>query len=316
MSGRLSGNPALRELGFNAADRVVVVHADDVGMCAATVSAFFDAIEGGALSSGSVMVPCPWFGAVAARCRGRAELDLGVHLTLTCEWDVYRWGPLSTRDPDSGLLEDDGGFYRSQDRWPPDHPRLTAAAVAEMNVQVDRAQAAGLDLTHLDGHMFAMLHPALTAPYAELGLGRRLPVLLTRQPQWVKILSATAIARWEERGLPIFDHLREMPLAVPVDDRPAWTLELFDELPPGLTYLITHPAHDTPELRAIAADWPQRVADFETFGDPDVARRLRRTGVQMIGWRPLRELLRARLGPAAAAPTARAETAEPEAAAR
>lgn len=311
MNGRVSANPALRELGFAAADRVVVVHADDIGMCEATVDAFFDAAERGAISAGSAMVPCPWFPAVAARCRGRTDVDLGVHLTLTCEWDRYRWGPLSTRDPASGLLDAEGYFHRSQDPWPPDHPRLAAAAVAEMTAQVDRAQAAGLDLTHLDGHMFAMLHPALTAPYVELGLARGLPVLLTRQPQWVERLSAAALAGWEERGLPVFDHLREAPLSAPVADRPAWARRMFDELPTGLTYLITHPARDTPELRAIGADWPQRVADLETFGDPELASHLRRTGVEVIGWQPLRELLRARLGRGAVGSAEAAEAAEP-----
>jgi len=106
-------NTALRELGFSAADRVVIVHADDVGMCNATVNAFFELADYGVISSGSVMVPCPWFPAVAAACRGNADIDVGVHLTLTSEWDRYRWGPISTRDPASGLLDEEGYFYRN-----------------------------------------------------------------------------------------------------------------------------------------------------------------------------------------------------------
>ena len=85
-------DPALRELGYSSRDRVVIIHADDVGMCGASVAAFAELADGGFVSSCAIMVPCPWFPAVAALCRGRPDLDVGVHLTLTSEWQGYRWG--------------------------------------------------------------------------------------------------------------------------------------------------------------------------------------------------------------------------------
>jgi chitin disaccharide deacetylase len=291
----MSQNPALRELGFSPDDRVVVVHADDVGMCGATVDAFFDLVDDGLTSSGSVMVPCPWFPSVAARARGRTDVDIGIHLTLTSEWDDYRWGPLSTRDPRSGLIDEEGYFFRNQSLWTALQPE---AARAEMEAQVDRALAAGLDVTHLDCHMFAMLHPALIEHYVDMAFSHRVPALMTRQPQWVAALSEAAIAGWEDRGLPVFDHLREMPLDAPVDGLLDTTMRLFAALPPGLTYLITHPARDTPELRAVAADWRPRVADGEVFADDGLADSVRKAGVHVLGWRPLRGLLRRRCVPA------------------
>jgi predicted glycoside hydrolase/deacetylase ChbG (UPF0249 family) len=260
-------------------------------MCGATVDAFLELRETGVTSSGSVMVPCPAFPDVAAPAGRRPDLDVGVHLTLTSEWDGSRWGPASATDPASGLVDDEGFFHRNQDRWTHIDPD---AVRTEMEAQVDRALAAGLEITHLDCHMFSMLHADLIAHYVELGFARHLPVLMTRQPQWVAALSGGAIAGWEERGLPVFDHLREMPLDEPTSRWLDATTRLFDELPPGLTYLITHPATDTPELRAVATDWAQRVADYETFGDQDLVEHVRRSGVQVVGWRPLRELLRRR----------------------
>jgi predicted glycoside hydrolase/deacetylase ChbG (UPF0249 family) len=282
-------NPALRELGFAPQDRVVIVHADDVGMCGATVDAFIELAADGLTSSGSVMVPCPWFPEVAARCRGRNDLDVGVHLTLTSEWDGYRWGPISSRDPASGLLDEEGYFHRNQDRWLAiDHE----AVRSEMEAQVERALAAGVDLTHLDSHMCSVLHGSTVDDYVRLGLSRRTPVLLTRDEGWVAALTESKIAAWEEQGLPIFDHVRCMPLDSPPTDWLDLAKRFFDELPAGLTYLITHPAMDTPELRAIAGDWRQRVADFETFRDPELARHVRTLGVEVVGWRPFRELMR------------------------
>lgn len=285
-------NPFLKKLGFGAADRVVVIHADDVGMCHATLPAFFDLVDSGLVSSGSVMVPCPWFPEAAGYCREHPLADVGVHLTLTSEWGGYRWGPLSTCDPASGLVDSEGYFYRNQSMW----GRPDAKVVrAEMTAQVERARKAGIDLTHLDCHMFAALDTRLVGEYVGLGFEQRLPVLMVRQPQWVEILSERAISEWEEQGLPVFDHLREMYLNRPAEGRLDQAKEVFDDLPPGLTFFMIHPAKDTPELRAISDDWRQRVADYETFMDPELRDHVRNSGVQVIGWRALRDAMRAGL---------------------
>jgi len=281
-------NPVLKKLGFSATDCVVVINADDIGMCQATLPAFFDLVDEGLLSSGSMMVPCPWFAEAARACRHHPSLDVGIHLTLTSEWEGYRWGPLSTRDPASGLIDEEGYFYRNQSMWRAPDPRPIRA---EMRAQVVRARQAGLDLTHLNCHMFAMLDPQLIGEYVGLGFDEGLPVLMVRQPQWVEILSEQAISEWEEQGLPVFDHMREMYLNRPAEGRLKQAMEVFEQLPPGLTYFMIHPAKDTPELRAIGDDWPQRVADYETFMSAALREQVRKLGIQVIGWRLLREAM-------------------------
>ena len=94
--------------------------------------------------------------------------------------------------------------------------------------------------------------------------------------------------------MPIFDHVRSMPLDAPPTDWLTIAKRCFDDLPPGLTYLLLHPAAGSPELRAITPDWRQRVADFETFRDPQLARHVRRAGIEIVGYRPFRELMRSR----------------------
>src|SRR4051812_42569067 len=104
-------NPALKKLGFDANDRVVIFHADDIGMSQAANAALPDLLDFGLLSSAAVMVPCPWFPQAAAFCRDHPEVDMGVHLTLNCEWEAFRWGPISTRDQESGMLDVQGYFH-------------------------------------------------------------------------------------------------------------------------------------------------------------------------------------------------------------
>jgi len=290
------GNPVLRRLGFAATDRVVVIHADDLGMCQATLPAFADLLTAGLVSSGSVMVPCPWFPQAAALLRACPAADVGLHVTLTSEWAAYRWGPLTTRDPATGLVDRDGYLPRDTGTlW--QHIDI-AAASAEMRAQAARARQAGLELTHLDSHMFAHFEPRLLPPYVALGFAEAIPALVVRHwpyngqdvaqiGQWIR--------QWEEQGMPIFDHVIGTPPATPQEDRVQQAKHLLDTLSPGLICFLVHAACDTPELRAIAPDWPFRVADHAAFQSVELSNHIRRTGVQVIGYRVLREAMRAHL---------------------
>lgn len=302
-SDRARSNPLLGELGFAADDRVVVIHADDVGMSEASVSAFAELMDGGLLSSASLMVPCPWFAAAAALCRRRSDLDVGVHLTLTSEWEGCRWGPLSTRDPASGLLDEEGCFPRTRQRL---HGAARPAAVRrEMESQLDRALAAGVDVTHVDSHMFAVFHADLLPHYVELGRERRLPAIIAcdgdRPAEWFDAGTeerARGIVRGcRSRGLPLMDHQCMMTLDGE-EDPLAKAKRKLDDLQPGLTYLIIHPAKDTPELRAMSPKWPHRVREYETFMNPALRRHVEASGLRVIGCRPLRDALRRRTGEA------------------
>ena len=125
-------------------------------MCQATLSAYDDLMDFGLISSAAVMVPCPCFPQTAEYCRKHPEVDMGVHLTLNSEWNGYRWGTISTCDLASGLMDDEGYFYRRQ---PPVHEQGdSGAAKIELRAQIDRALAAGIDATHIDSHMGTIAH--------------------------------------------------------------------------------------------------------------------------------------------------------------
>jgi chitin disaccharide deacetylase len=290
------GNPVLRHLGFAATDRVVVIHADDIGMCQATLPAFVDLLTAGLVSSGSVMVPCPWFPQVAALLRACPTADLGLHVTLTSEWATYRWGPLTTRDPATGLLDEDGYFPRDTETlW--QNIDITAA-YTEMQAQVARARQAGLEFTHLDSHMFAHFEPRLLPPYVALGFAEAVPALVVRHWSYSEQYApqiARWIRHWEDQGMPIFDHVTGSPPASWQDDRLQQAKALLDAVSPGLTCFLVHAACDTPELRAMAPDWPFRVADHAAFQSAELSNHIRQTGIQVIGYRVLRDAMRSGL---------------------
>ena len=291
-------NPVLGRLGFADDDRVVIIHTDDIGMCQATVSAFADLVDFGLISSGAVMVPCPWFPQVAAYCRQHPQVDMGVHLTLTSEHDSCRWGPISTRDPASGLIDEEGYFYRQSEEVPA-HGDAVAVQL-ELQAQVARALDAGIDVTHIDTHMGTVAHLKFIPAYVQLALQHGFPPMILRLDEagWRKMgmdsetaaFAAQLVQQWEAQGLPLLDHLVALPLDQSAD-RVELAKKTFDSLPPGLTHFIIHPAQDTPELRAITPNWQGRVADYRTFTDEELCDYVKNSGVRVIGYRALRELM-------------------------
>ncbi|CAM4447970.1 ChbG/HpnK family deacetylase [Deinococcus marmoris] len=162
----------------------------------------------------------------------------------------------------------------------------------------------GLDVTHVDAHMGTAAHPRYLPDLLELALTQGLPPLFPRQTaaDWQAAGLTGEDARQaeqttfqlEERGVPLVDHLRMLPLDVG-GDHAALTRQMLRDLPPGITHFILHPAHDTPELRAICGDWPARVANYHALMDPALRRDVQNLGIQVIGYRPLRDLLRQRM---------------------
>ncbi|THF84957.1 ChbG/HpnK family deacetylase [Deinococcus sp. KSM4-11] len=292
-------NPLLSALGYCASDRVVIFHADDIGMCGATVDAYADLLEAGLLTSAALMVPCPAAAEGAAVARAHPAADMGVHLTITSEWDALRWGPVSTRDPASGLLDAQGYF-------PHDNPEIQAngrpeAVRDELAAQVSRARAWGVDVTHVDSHMGALAHPKFLPAVMALAGRERVPAMYPRmgvdgwRAQGFDPLSASLAWGYgrlvQAAGRPLVDHLRMLPLHVG-GDHVELTRRMLADLPPGITHFILHPARDTPELRAICSDWEGRVANYEAFRDPRMVDVIAQSGVHAIGYRPLREWMR------------------------
>lgn len=294
----MNPNPVLKRLGFSDDERVVIIHTDDIGMCHASVEAFSQLWDFGLISSGAVMVPCPWFLKAAEFARAHADVDLGVHITLTCEYKMYRWGPISTRDPRSGLMDAEGCFYHtSEDAQQHGEPEYV---LREMQAQIERAIAAGMQPTHIDTHMGTVASPKFIPGYVQMALKYGLPpmILRTDEAGWLAAgLDAQTAAmamvftrQMEEMGLPLLDHLRALYLERP-DNRMEYAKQAFAALEPGLTHFIIHPSIDTPELRGITDDWRARVADYQTFMSEELRAVIQSLGIKVIGYRQLKQLM-------------------------
>ncbi|MGH9086993.1 MAG: polysaccharide deacetylase family protein [Acidimicrobiales bacterium] len=268
-------------LGYSADEKLLIVTADDLGLCHAANVGVYDCLRTGLVTSASLMVPCPWAREAAARYRGE---DIGVLLTFNAEWELYRWGPV-TQAP--SLLGGEGGFPRTvQDVW--DHADLDEVR-RECRAQIERAILWGFDVSHLDTHLGTLQHrPEFFDVYLDMAVEFGLPVHVAGLPP-EHLLGFPARALADGAGAIFPDHV----LSVNGATTRAVLAEALWRLEPGVTEVHLRPAVPSSELRAIADDWERRVDDHRLVCEDGTLRKvLDETGVTLLGYRPLRDLVR------------------------
>lgn len=285
--------PALAErLGYQPDARLLIVNADDTGMCHAANEAVIESFDHGLITSATVMVPCPWFNEIAQVAREHPERNLGIHLCHTAEWKKYRWGPVAPRDRVPGLVDKEGYFWASVESvYAHADPEQ---ALIEGRAQIRRALAAGIDPTHIDSHMGTLQYDVrYMEAYLKLAVEFKLPVRMASQETLVKFGQPALRARFAEAGVVFPDYLVHEELREESKDVKGFWLKTLANLRPGVTEVYIHPAKPTGELQAITGSWRTRSAEFDTFTtDPDTRRLLDEKRVIRIGYRPLRDLQR------------------------
>lgn len=280
-----------------SAPRYLIIHGDDAGMCHSANVGTIEGMEKGVVSSASIMVPCPWFPEMADYARTHPEKDLGVHLTLTSEWKYYRWGPVASRDKVSSLL-DEQGFMWARVSDVAEHAKIEEVEI-ELRAQIDRAIEFGVPITHLDTHMGSMVaRPDLLKLYVKLGIEYDLPVLIPRQMSREERAEYPDLAKGADklcemlaqRRLPMIDRLATVEPDREFEAKKATYLRWFEDLDPGVTQLILHCSIDGPEASAVTGSHVNRDTDRRVFTDPEIAAKLKRCGIRVIGWRELREI--------------------------
>lgn len=238
----------------------LVVRGDDFGMCHAVNEGIRRAFTDGLVTTASAMAPCPWFGE-AMKITKDVGIPVGAHQTLTCEWDYFRWRPL-TDGP--SLARADGTFQPSVELASQhlDHHD----AVTELLAQVDRFRSAGVRLDYLDYHMGS----ALSAVYPEVSALTGVPFLYSGQIR-SQVASISELSPREAA------------------DKKAWMIGYLNGLTPGVHLLVCHPGVASSELESLtgpdsvpyrwAAEY--RISDLEVLTDPQVRELVDHLGITL-----------------------------------
>lgn len=279
-------------LGYPSGTKLLIIHADDMGMSHSTNAAVIHAFETGSITSGSIMVPCPWFAEMAAWVRDNPQTDVGIHSTLTAEWKYYRFaGVLPVTDIPS-LTGKDGYFY----------PTLQQVALhaspseveKELRAQISKATAYGIKPTHLDNHMGSIyVTPEIFRAALRVAREYKLPLSLP-----MNLLEPVAPFLKNEipADMVAVDNFMMLGSADMAGDWYNMYSGMISKLVPGLNEIVVHLSYDNDEMRAIAIDhedfgatWRQKDLDLVT--SERFKKLLKDNNVKLITWRDIQQAM-------------------------
>ena len=284
----------MERLGYPADAKLLIVHADDLGMAHSINRASIKGLESGLVSSASIMIPCPWLPEIAAYARTHPEADLGLHLTLTSEWAHYRWGSVLPREQVPSLFDKSGYLY----------PTETEAAAhispkeaeAEIRAQIARARALGIQPTHLDSHMGTLYQTqALFETFFRVSRDNQLLIRVSQEwfataPFLPSLLGSDDV---------VMNSIISIEPNVPAEGWSKFYGDAIKNLRPGITEMIVHLGYDDEEMRGIAfnhpdwgSEWRQR--DFQFVTSESFRKLLQENNVKLITWREVSKRLQNR----------------------
>ena len=287
---RAQNKTVAERLGYAADSKLLIVHADDLAVAHSVDAASFDALNKNAVTSASIMVPCAWLTEVASYAKDHPDADLGLHLTLTSEWKVDRWGPIESKDKVASLFDPSGYL------WPETAPAAInekpQEAEREIRAQIEHAITLGIHPTHLDSHMGVLFStPELFSVYVKVAHEYKLPFLAVRLPnipaQFFSVLSEKDV---------ILDAIVMANPAVHASEWRDFYINAVKNLKPGLTEMIVHLGHDDAELQAVTLDHPDygsawRQRDFDLVTGSEFKKALEENHVILVKWKDLKKLV-------------------------
>lgn len=280
-------------LGYPVSTKLLLIHADDFGLAQAENAATIASLKQGMINSSSIMVPCPWFPASAAYARVNPTADLGIHLTLTSEWKHYRWRSVLPVQAVPSLIDEQGFLHDSVDKLV--RNATVEDVEKELRAQIERGTQFGLTPTHLDAHMFSLVaQPKFLQVYLKVSRAYKLPILLNQA--FIQRTARYDISPYVTDTDVLVDQLYSAEPADFEAGLASFYARTLENLSPGLSVILVHPAYNNAEMQEIttehpywAANWRQQ--DFDFFMSDRCRELLQSQQIRLITWREIRAKL-------------------------
>jgi predicted glycoside hydrolase/deacetylase ChbG (UPF0249 family) len=286
------GKNLAERLGYPKDSKLLIIHADDMGLSHSVNMASIRAFENKGVTAGSIMVPCPWAPEIEAWAKQNPGMDVGIHLTLNAEWDKFKWGGVTSSDQITSLLDSNGYFYASVQEL--GRKVKAEEAKKELKAQIDRAIAAGVHPTHLDTHMGSVLaSPALIKIYVDLSDEYHIPILLPRTYlSWFPADMAKSL----ENKIFLIDNTFILGQSQITGKWIDPYKKAIEEMKPGFNEIIVHLAIDNDEMQAVSkghqaygSAWRQN--DLDMVLSTEFRDLLKANHIVLIGWREVKEAM-------------------------
>ena len=281
-----------QKLGYPENTKLLIIHADDAGLSHSENQATIKALQNGSINSYSIMVPCPWFFEMAEFAKKNPNYDCGIHLTLTCEWENYKFGPVLPVSEVSSLVDQNGYFYKTRKDFKTN--AKPSEIKKELIAQIEKSLQFGIQPTHLDSHMCSVgVTPEILEIYKELGKTYNLPVFINKD--FVESISLSD-EKYDFDNTLLADNL----LIGYYNDFEKGELKksyekALDSITSGFNVFLLHPAFDDFEMQGITVNHPNfgstwRQIDFDYFTSTACKAKLKENNIQLITWKEIGEI--------------------------
>ncbi|NLO45020.1 MAG: ChbG/HpnK family deacetylase [Clostridiales bacterium] len=293
-------------------DKYLIINADDFGMCHAQNTAIMELLLKGSITSSTIMAPCAWAFEAAKFAAANPNLAIGVHWTLTCEWNTYRWAPVSTKGVKS-LIDEEGFMWHESDQV--EENADIDEVEEEIIAQTEKLKRLGLNPSHADNHMgsiygietgrLELLNVAIDVA-GEYGLPFRFPskilssqidneMLDIKIDKELVLSMAGKFAQYaNSKGVAMPDYLIPNDWDGPQKDSyenfKEYMYELYKSFPEGITETYVHPAVESDEIKAITGNWRRRVWEYDLMRDPATKQHIEACGIKLISYRDLKNM--------------------------
>ncbi|MCL6273596.1 polysaccharide deacetylase family protein [Muricauda sp. 2012CJ35-5] len=282
-----------QKLGYPANTKLLMIHADDAGLSHSENLATMQSLVKGVVNSYSIMVPCPWFYEMALWAKKHPHCDHGVHLTLTCEWERYRFGPTLPASEVPSLVDANGHFYKKREEV---QQYATVADVKkELTAQIETFLSYGLTPSHLDSHMYSVgSRQDLFEVYKELGERYKLPI--QRGRDLTDMVGLEDKEPLSVNAIPVDKvHIGDMAY---FEKGKLWDYyeSVFDNLIEGFNVILIHTAFDDMEMQGITVNHPNfgaawRQIDYDFFTSELAKKLVDSTAIQLVNWTTIQKIL-------------------------
>ena len=284
----------LKVLGYSEEVKLLMIHADDAGLSHSENRATIQSLENGIVNSYSIMIPCPWFYEMATFAKSNPHFDYGIHLTLTCEWETYKFGPVLPISEVPSLVDENGFFYKNREELK--NNASIEDVKKELIAQIEKALKFGLNPTHIDSHMYSVgASPEFFKIYKDLGKRYNTPVFINKQ--LMDMVGLNPDLNIEEGNLVIdkvhfgkFEYFETRKLR-------DYYRNVFDNLINGVNIILIHPAFDDDEMKGITVNHPNfgsvwRQIDFDFFTSEECKLQLKKKNIELITWDEIKNVAR------------------------
>jgi len=282
-------NDLSKLLGYKKNDKLLIIHADDLGLSNSVNKASFEALNKKYINSASVMIPAPNSKEVAEYFKENPDTDLGLHLTFTSEWKNYKWHGISQNDSISSLINSKGNFYeKKKEVIKNSNPQDIRK---ELQAQIDYAISIGIKPTHLDSHEGVLFFsPEFFKIYLDISKKNKLPVFVP------KLLAPHFNNDFPKPKNLVVVKMYMADKNISFDNWPEYYESLINNLEPGLNEMIFHLGLDNNEMKKITSNriafgskW--RNLDYNVVSSPEFKASLIKNDIKLVTWREIKDIL-------------------------